>query len=110
MGEHAKSWAQGANAWCQIRVNLFKKDGPRVQISRVGRKLIYEINTMSAKAKSLTTLVKDYIFKGYWLGRMPVFIKQGELYQYILKVHFQAVPVNMHIGVKVFFGNMPSGI
>jgi hypothetical protein len=27
LGETAISWGQGANAWCQIRVNLCKKDG-----------------------------------------------------------------------------------
>ncbi len=29
LGENAISWAQGANAWCQLRVNSCKKDGRR---------------------------------------------------------------------------------
>jgi hypothetical protein len=30
----------------------------------------------------------NLFFKGYSLGRMPVFIKHGEFNQYILNVHF----------------------
>jgi hypothetical protein len=41
-----------------------------------------------------------YIFKGFWLGHIPVFIKQGELSQYILKVHFKMAPLHKHIIVK----------
>jgi hypothetical protein len=43
LGENAKSWAQGLSAWCQIRVNLNKKDGRKGPISTVGCKLLYEI-------------------------------------------------------------------
>jgi hypothetical protein len=32
------------NARCQIRADLFKKDGRRAQISSVGLKLLYEIH------------------------------------------------------------------
>jgi hypothetical protein len=38
---------QGSNARCQIRINLFKKDGRRAQISSVGRKLLNEIQPWS---------------------------------------------------------------
>jgi hypothetical protein len=39
--ENVISWAQSANDWCQIRVNLCKEDGCRAQISSVGHKLPY---------------------------------------------------------------------
>jgi hypothetical protein len=41
---HRKSGRQCKNARCQIRVNLFKKDGRRAQISSVGCNLLYEIH------------------------------------------------------------------
>jgi hypothetical protein len=47
--KNAISGAQGTNAWCQIRVNLCKKDGLRAQVSRVGLKLLYEINPLFDK-------------------------------------------------------------
>jgi hypothetical protein len=42
--DNAKSWAQGSNARCQIRVNLFKTDGRWAQISSVGRKMFLKSN------------------------------------------------------------------
>ena len=51
LGKNAKSWAQFANAWCQIRVNLIKKDWRRAQISSIGRKLLYEIHPRSTSFK-----------------------------------------------------------
>jgi hypothetical protein len=36
----------------------------------------------------LSKLYNYKFFKGYWLGRMPVFIKYIELNQYIFKLHF----------------------
>ena len=53
LGENAISWAQGVNTWCQIRVNLYKKDGRRAQMSRVGRKLLYEIHPRSGWESNL---------------------------------------------------------
>jgi hypothetical protein len=47
LGEYAISWAQCPNAWCQIRVNLFKNFGRRAQISSVRCKLFYEIHPWS---------------------------------------------------------------
>jgi hypothetical protein len=44
MGENAISWTQSANAWCQVRVNLCKKDGGRAKISSVEHKLLSEIH------------------------------------------------------------------
>jgi hypothetical protein len=38
--ENAISWAKGANAWCQIWINLCKKDGRRAQILSVGYKSV----------------------------------------------------------------------
>jgi hypothetical protein len=32
LGKNAISWAQGANAWCQFKVNLCKKDGRKFQV------------------------------------------------------------------------------
>jgi hypothetical protein len=46
-GRQCKKLSASANARCQIRVNLFKKDGRRAQISSVGHKLLYEIHPSS---------------------------------------------------------------
>jgi hypothetical protein len=43
-GEECNKWAQGANAWCQIGVNLGKIYGGRVRFSSVGHKYLFEIH------------------------------------------------------------------
>jgi hypothetical protein len=47
--------------------------------------------------------------KVYWLGSASDFIKYGELNQYILKLQFKMVPLQIPIVAKDF-GNMPCGI
>jgi hypothetical protein len=69
LGENAISWRQRANAWCQSRVNLCKKDGRRAQNYSIGHKLLCEIHPRSClKNKSKTHWpIQIFNWKNTWM-------------------------------------------
>jgi hypothetical protein len=69
------------NARCQIRVNFIKKDGRRVQISSVGRKLLYEIHSSLLWISKCPWFRRERLEKQLitFLGRKSNFIGLFEL-------------------------------